>query len=105
VRTNNKAPGLWIVAGTDGMACNSAVETGAEGKVSAKGHERLQAATGTAFDEPLSAKNGCLRKKRYEAWREAEAATRYWRARLDFYNALSFAQNMGYRKDIPVPQS
>jgi hypothetical protein len=77
VRTNNKAPGLWIVSGTDGMACNSAVETGAEGKVSAKGHERLQAATGTAFDEPLSAKNGCLRKKRHEAWREAEAATRY----------------------------
>ena len=95
VRTNNKAPGLWIVAGTDGMACNSAAETRAEGKVSAKGHERLQAATGTAFDEPLSAKNGCLRKKRYEAWREAEAATRYWRARLGFYNALSFAQNMG----------
>jgi hypothetical protein len=32
MRTNNKAPGLWIVAGTDGMAYNSAVETGAEGK-------------------------------------------------------------------------
>jgi hypothetical protein len=38
---------------------------------------------------------GPLREKRYEAWREAEAATRYWRARLDFHNALSVAQRRG----------
>ena len=50
-----------------------------------------------------TAENGRLREKRYEAWREAEAMTRYWRARLDFHDALSFAQRRGYQKAVPIP--
>ena len=42
-----------------------------------------------------NAQNGRLRKKRYETWRMAEAATRYWRVRLDFEDAVSWAQRMG----------
>jgi hypothetical protein len=52
--------------------------------------------TGAAADETLSetAKNGRLRKTRNEAWREAEAATRYWRVRLDFDGAVEHAQRL-----------
>src|SRR5260370_14654494 len=32
----------------------------------------------------ITAANGRLRTERHEAWRMAEAATRYWRMRLDF---------------------
>jgi hypothetical protein len=35
----------------------------------------------------------------------AEAATRYWRARLDFNDALSSAQQGRYRKAVPIPPS
>jgi len=42
-----------------------------------------------------TAQNGRLRKTRYEAWLMAEAATRYWRTRLDFYDALSRVQRNG----------
>jgi hypothetical protein len=42
-----------------------------------------------------NAQNGRLRKKRYETWRMADAATRYWRVRLDFEDAVSWAQRMG----------
>jgi hypothetical protein len=48
-------------------------------------------------DEPPStetAKNGKLREQRYKTWRMAEAATRYWRIRLDFDRAVSDAQRM-----------
>jgi hypothetical protein len=41
-----------------------------------------------------TAKNGRLRQGRREVWRAAEAATRYWRARLDFEGAVSYAQRM-----------
>lgn len=41
----------------------------------------------------LTAKNGRLRKDRREAWRAAEAATRYWRVRLDLESASGLAQN------------
>jgi hypothetical protein len=52
--------------------------------------------TGTAADETssITARNGRLRKQRCDSWRAAEAATRYWRLRLDFESALSYAQNM-----------
>ena len=40
-------------------------------------------------------KNGRLRKGRQEVWRMAEAATSYWKARLDFQSAVSWAQQMG----------
>ncbi len=41
-----------------------------------------------------TAENGHLRKERQEVWRMAEAATRYWRTRLDFEDAVSWAQQM-----------
>jgi hypothetical protein len=45
----------------------------------------------------VTAANGRVRKERNEAWREAEAATSYWRARLDFERAVSWVQ----RLDLP----
>jgi hypothetical protein len=39
-----------------------------------------------------TAGNGRLRKERYEAWRMAAAATRYWRVRIDFHDAVSSVQ-------------
>lgn len=41
------------------------------------------------------ARNGRLRAQRSQSWRMAEAATRYWRMRLDFESAVSQAQNVG----------
>jgi hypothetical protein len=38
--------------------------------------------------------NGRLRKERHDDWRMAEAATRYWRLRIDFQSAVSWAQRM-----------
>lgn len=45
---------------------------------------------------PLSttAENGRLRQERNEVWQMAEATTRYWEARLDFEDAVSWAQQM-----------
>jgi hypothetical protein len=50
-----------------------------------------------APDKPLSitAENGHLRQRRHEAWRRAEAATRYWKLRMEFQSAISSAQRMG----------
>jgi hypothetical protein len=45
-----------------------------------------------------TAKNAQLRKKRQEAWREAEAVTRYWHARLSFEDAVQWVQRM----NLPV---
>jgi hypothetical protein len=42
-----------------------------------------------------TAKNGRLRKKRFEVWRTADAVTGYWRKRLDFHDALSSVQRRG----------
>src|SRR3984893_7657573 len=41
-----------------------------------------------------TAGNGRLRKERHEVWRMAEATTRYWRLRIDFQSAVSWAQRM-----------
>jgi hypothetical protein len=48
-------------------------------------------------DPPLTetAKNGKLREQRKKLLREAEAATRYWRVRMDFESAVSIAQARG----------
>jgi hypothetical protein len=43
----------------------------------------------------VTCQNGRLRDERHEAWRMAEAATRYWRTRMDFEDAVSWAQRMG----------
>ena len=40
-------------------------------------------------------KNEHLRKERQKIWRMAEAATSYWRARLDFHHTVSYAQQWG----------
>lgn len=50
---------------------------------------------------PVTAINSDLRKERREAWRAAEAATRYWRVRLDFEDAVSWAQQY----DVPEGRS
>jgi hypothetical protein len=42
----------------------------------------------------ITGKNERLRKERHEVWRAAEAATHYWRARLDLHGAISWAQRM-----------
>jgi len=42
-----------------------------------------------------TAGNGRLREERREIWRMAEAATRYWKVRLDFEDAVERAQHMG----------
>jgi hypothetical protein len=41
-----------------------------------------------------TAGNGRLREERNEVWRMAEAATRYWKARLDFEDAVEGAQRI-----------
>jgi hypothetical protein len=48
-----------------------------------------------------TAENGRLRQERYEVWRMAEAATRYWRLRMEFQSAISWAQQM----EIPEGRS
>jgi hypothetical protein len=48
----------------------------------------------TAGSSSTTADNGRLRQIRKEIWRMAEAATRYWRVRIDFDHAISFAQRM-----------
>jgi len=42
----------------------------------------------------VTAGNGRLRMERRDAFRTAEAATRYWRLRIDFEDAVSLAQRM-----------
>jgi hypothetical protein len=41
-----------------------------------------------------TAANGHLRTERHEVWQMAAATTRYWRTRLDFEDAVSWAQRM-----------
>jgi hypothetical protein len=48
-----------------------------------------------------TAENGRLRQERYEVWQMAEAATRYWRLRMEFQSAISWAQQM----EIPEGRS
>jgi hypothetical protein len=54
-----------------------------------------------------TARNGKLRQKRKKLWREAEAVTRYWRARLDFDGAVEHAQRMEIPegRDHPIADS
>jgi hypothetical protein len=49
----------------------------------------------------ITASNGRLRIERREVWRMAEAAMRYWRMRIDFEEAVAWAQ----RIDIPEGRS
>jgi hypothetical protein len=47
------------------------------------------------FSEDLDMTCGRLRDQRHDVWRTAEAATRYWRVRLDFHDAIACAQRWG----------
>jgi hypothetical protein len=53
-----------------------------------------QRSIGLASETTSTAKNAKLREQRKEIWRAAEAATRYWRVRLTFHDAISQAQRM-----------
>ena len=88
MRTTSKTPGLRIVAGT----AYRATETGIPATASAEPAFRHA-------EPPLTetAKNGRLREKRNQIWRKADAATRYWRVRMDFDHAVYMAQ----REEIP----
>jgi hypothetical protein len=90
MRTTSKNPGLRIVGGT---ACGPA-----RTEIPASAFQRPEPPRNND-DPPLTetAKNGRLRERRKQIWREAEAATRYWRARMDFESAVSIAQS----RDIP----
>jgi hypothetical protein len=61
--------------------------------------------SGKPLPEPLTetCKNQRLRLTRREVWRRAEFTTRYWRARLDWDSALSWAQSndIGDAKSFP----
>jgi hypothetical protein len=91
--------GLRVVAGTDyGQA--EAI-TAAESPKRKRGRREASPAEAEVCIDPPSteamtatAKNGRLRERRKKIWRMAEAATRYWRARLDFDHAVSIAQMM-----------
>ena len=50
-----------------------------------------------------TAKNGRIRTERRDVWRMAEAATRYWRLRIDFQSAVQYAQRMGTPEGLSHP--
>ncbi|MGB9393116.1 MAG: hypothetical protein WCB70_24440, partial [Xanthobacteraceae bacterium] len=83
MRTTSKTPGLRIVAGTAYAPAGTSLKAG----------PALEPAFQRA-EPPLTetAKNGRLREKRNQIWRKAEAATRYWRVRMDFDHAVYMAQ-------------
>jgi hypothetical protein len=56
---------------------------------------------GLASNTTSTAENGRLRAQRCDIWRAAEAATQYWRLRLKFESAISYAQRM----EIPEGRS
>jgi hypothetical protein len=70
-------------------------------RVSSVRRERAEPFTEEA-DAPETLSPTCksrrLRKKRWDAWREARAVTRYWQARLDLSDAIECVQ----RHDAPV---
>jgi hypothetical protein len=89
MRTKNKTPGLRIVGGTA-----YARPAGTETSDSAEAVFRRPEPPRNSDDPPPTetARNGRLREQRKEAWRKAEAATRYWQARRYFESAVSIAQ-------------
>jgi hypothetical protein len=63
-------------------------------KAYARKTRAVKAKAEAAAPSSITAGNSRLRKERQETWRMAEAATRYWRVRLDFEDAVSWAQRM-----------
>src|ERR1700730_9914522 len=64
-------------------------------KQSTDAHDSVDAHLPPTGSLSTTAQNGRLRKKRYDVWRTAEAVTRYWRTRLDFYDVISSVQRRG----------
>ena len=95
MRTKNKTPGLRIVGGTAYGPAGSRID-GTRPEPSIRRPEPPR----NSDDPPLTetARNGQLREQRKKLWREAEAATRYWRVRMDFENAVSIAQSSSSRR-------
>src|ERR1700722_1815783 len=88
-----------IVAGTD-FVVRTPDANALEEPATAQRKRRAMPATEIILDDqPMAgsatAGNGRLRKERHEAWRMVERATRYWRARIDFHDAVSSVQRRG----------
>ena len=103
MRTGSKTPGLRIVGGT---AFGSAgTETGSLSEPVFRRSEPGCAEGGSIQMRPRrrviappateTARNARLREQRRHAWRAAEAATRYWRVRMKFDDAIEQARRMG----------
>jgi hypothetical protein len=90
MRTSSKTPGLRIVGGTAYGQAAVGIPTTTSEPVRRADPPRNPPLTETA-------RNTRLREQRKEAWRCAEAATQYWRARLRFDDAIAIAQ----LKEIP----
>jgi hypothetical protein len=86
MRTDSKTPGLRIVGGTAyGLEVSAyASAERALGASNTPKPPRDQAPPSTE-----TARNFRLREQRKKLWGEAEAATRYWRVRMDFDSAVS----------------
>jgi hypothetical protein len=78
------------------MSCEIIQLSASRPKLGKKIGSRSEPISNPQREEGISdtAKNGKLREKRKEAWREAEAATRYWRVRITFHDAISQAKRM-----------
>jgi hypothetical protein len=88
MRITSKPPGLRIVGGTAYGSTVIGIPIAAQAQLPEPPRLVIDP---TATE---TAKNGKLREQRKQAWRAGEAATRYWRLRLDFESALSIAQSM-----------
>jgi hypothetical protein len=87
MRITSKPPGLRIVGGTAYGSTVIGIPIAAQAQLPEPPRLVIDP---TATE---TAKNGKLREQRKDAWRAAEAATRYWRLRLDLESAISIAQN------------
>jgi hypothetical protein len=101
MRTKSKTPGLRIVGGTAFGSIGTEINTDKE-FISRRPELQRLAIDPTATE---TAKNGKLREQRYQIWRMAEAATRYWRIRLDFERAVSDAQRLEYQRPATIPST
>jgi hypothetical protein len=85
MRTGSKMPGLRIVGGTAFGSTVIGIPTATSEPVWRADPPRNPPLTETA-------RNTRLREQRKKAWQSAEAATRYWQARLRLDDAISIAQ-------------
>jgi hypothetical protein len=108
MRTTSKPPGLRMVGGT--AYAPAGTEKPCPKRARLFQHPEPPRNNDDAPSTETSsstAKNAKLREKRKEIWRMAEAATRYWRVRLTFHDAISQAQRMEIPegRDHPIADS